>query len=105
MKKGLFCAVLIVVSLVAGWCIADIGKYCSKTVASNCTGQVGAISPKGFFVFCNLKDSTKYVCKDGTNLPPLWWCIDHRCKGTVAGFPEQKCSDAGSKGCKTPMWD
>ena len=41
MKKGVFCTMLVVVSLVSGWCIADWYKYCETSMgAYTCTGTV-----------------------------------------------------------------
>ena len=57
MKRGLFCAMLVVVaSLVAGWCSADWYKYCSNVVSNNCTGTVDGKAPLGggVTVMCQL---------------------------------------------------
>jgi len=101
MKKGLFCAMLIVASLVSGWCFADWQMYCSTTVASLCQGAYPGVTSNGTSVYCMLDNNKKYLCKQSD--ARLWWCVSYACSGQ--SLLQTPCSVSGMGGCKDPMWD
>ena len=103
MKKGLFCAVLVVASLASGWCFADLWKYCSSDVSNSCSGTVsGKNNGTGAYVPCTLDGNAVHVCRNASSWAILCYCnMDTVCEGQTASGGIGGCKDVnGVKGCK-----
>ena len=106
MKKGLFCAVLVVVSLVTGWCFADFGRYCNTSWDGvPCTGTVNgtlnnadSLQP---LVMCELNGNKIYHCEDVWYNPFSFCSSSIQCSGSAPGMNGQSCYNQNSvKGCR-----
>ena len=109
MKKGVFCAVLVVVSLTAGWGFADIWKYCNTSWDGiPCTGTVsGTLNNADSgqpLVPCELNGNKIYHCEDVYWYDPFHSCNSNtQCSGTAVGggMSGQPCYNQNSvKGCR-----
>ena len=88
MKKGLLCATLMAVSLVAGWCLADLHMWKSDTVRNSCT-EGSTVTGKitndnsGVTVTC-IRDGVKLYGCEASSWPLNWCAEDTTCTGTTS---------------------